>query len=60
METSKDLTFTQAHWMLKYWARQPRHNEYAARQACAWWYISESIRYDSQLLRSIAELMLLV
>jgi hypothetical protein len=33
--------------------------EHAHRRARAWWFMSEGLRYDSKLLTSVAELLLL-
>jgi hypothetical protein len=58
MKITKDLTLAQAHWMVKCWSHY--QDEYANRRARVWWYMGEGIRYDSQILRDVAELMLLI
>lgn len=51
------LTQDQALVMAKLWA--VIDTDHGRRRAHAWWYMVEGIRYDSQLLQSIAELLLL-
>lgn len=51
------LTQDQALALAKLWAFVD--TDHGRRRACAWWYMVEGIRYDSQLLQSIAELLLL-
>lgn len=51
------LTQEQALVMAKLWA--VIDTDHGRRRAHAWWYMVEGIRYDSQLLQSIAELLLL-
>lgn len=51
------LTQDQALVLAKLWAVVD--TDHGRRRARAWWYMVEGIRYDSQLLQSVAELLLL-
>ena len=58
MKTRKDLTLRQAQWFVKQYANDKHSQPKSERLAAAWWYMAEGIRYDSQLLRTLADMLI--